>query len=121
MTDSTDDIYEEISFQAFEDDCSLLGSLLNDVIQREAGQLFMEKIERERVLAQSACNLRMAAIEDAAEELEKKLSAELGSMSLEETIALARAFSHYLNLMGIAETHHRTEMESTRSHNWRVK
>lgn len=28
-------------------------------------------------------------------------------MNLEEALTLARAFSHYLNLMGIAETHHR--------------
>ena len=28
-------------------------------------------------------------------------------MSLEEALTLARAFSHFLNLMGIAETHHR--------------
>ena len=46
MTDTTDDIAEEISFQAFEDDCHLTGSLLNDVLQREVGQQFMEKVER---------------------------------------------------------------------------
>ncbi|XP_057845626.2 phosphoenolpyruvate carboxylase 4 isoform X2 [Cryptomeria japonica] len=49
----------------------------------------------------------MAGIEDAAEVLEKKLALEISSMKLEEAVALARAFSHYLNLMGIAETHHR--------------
>lgn len=107
MTDTTDDIAEEISFQAFEDDCRLLGSLLNDVLQREVGQQFTEKVERERILAQSACNMRIAGIEDAAEVLEKKLALELSSMTLEEAASLARAFSHYLNLMGIAETHHR--------------
>eukprot|EP01018_Ginkgo_biloba_P007749 Gb_09680 [translate_table: standard] len=107
MTDTTDDIAEEISFQAFEDDCRLLGSLLNDILQREVGQQFTEKVERERILAQSACNMRMAGIEDAAELLEKKLAQELSSMTLEEAVSLARAFSHYLNLMGIAETHHR--------------
>uniref|UniRef100_A0A0D6R4R0 phosphoenolpyruvate carboxylase n=1 Tax=Araucaria cunninghamii TaxID=56994 RepID=A0A0D6R4R0_ARACU len=107
MTDTTDDIAEEISFQAFEDDCRLLGSLLNDILQREVGQHFTEKLERERVLAQSACNTRMAGIEDAAEVLEKKLALEISSMTLEDAVSLARAFSHYLNLMGIAETHHR--------------
>lgn len=107
MTDTTDDIAEEISFQVFEDDCRLLGSLLNDVLQREVGQQFTEKVERERILAQSACNMRIAGIEDAAEVLEKKLALELSSMTLEEAASLARAFSHYLNLMGIAETHHR--------------
>lgn len=57
MTDTTDDIAEEISFQSFEDDCKLLGSLFNDVLQREVGTDFMEKIERTRVLAQVFCFL----------------------------------------------------------------
>ncbi|ESQ34247.1 hypothetical protein EUTSA_v10006672mg [Eutrema salsugineum] len=107
MTDTTDDIAEEISFQSFEDDCKLLGSLFNDVLQREVGTDFMEKIERTRVLAQSALNLRLAGIEDTAELLEKQLTSEIANMSLEEALTLARAFSHFLNLMGIAETHHR--------------
>ncbi|CAH2033916.1 unnamed protein product [Thlaspi arvense] len=107
MTDTTDDIAEEISFQSFEDDCKLLGSLFNDVLQREVGTDFMEKIERTRILAQSALNLRLAGIEDTAELLEKQLTSEIANMSLEEALTLARAFSHFLNLMGIAETHHR--------------
>ncbi|KAL2455270.1 Phosphoenolpyruvate carboxylase 4 [Abeliophyllum distichum] len=107
MTDITDDIAEEISFQGFEDDCRLLGSLLNDVFQKEVGTQFMVKVERTRVLAQSACNMRAAGIEDTAELLEKQLAAELSKMTLEEALSLARVFSHYLNLTGIAETHHR--------------
>ncbi|KAI4387567.1 hypothetical protein MLD38_005388 [Melastoma candidum] len=107
MTDTTDDIAEEISFQSFEDDCKLLGNLLNDVLQREAGCKFLEKLERVRILAQSACNTRTAGVVDAAELLEKQLASEISEMTLEEALTLARAFSHYLNLMGIAETHHR--------------
>lgn len=49
----------------------------------------------------------MAGIEDSAELLEKQLALEISKMTLEEALLLARAFSHYLNLMGIAETHHR--------------
>lgn len=60
-----------------------------------------------KIWFQSACNMRMATIEDTAELLEKQLATELSKMSLEEALSLARAFSHYLNLMGIAETHHR--------------
>ena len=52
MTDITDDIAEEISFQGFEDDYKLLQSLLNDVLQREVGHNFMEIVERTRTLAQ---------------------------------------------------------------------
>ncbi|GMH01843.1 hypothetical protein Nepgr_003682 [Nepenthes gracilis] len=115
MTDTTDDIAEEISFQSFDDDCRLLGSLLNDILQREVGSHFMEKVERIRVLAQSACNMRTAGIEDTAELLEKQLASELSKMNLEEALTLARAFSHYLNLMGIAETHHRVRKQRSLS------
>ncbi|XP_024533989.1 phosphoenolpyruvate carboxylase 4 [Selaginella moellendorffii] len=107
MIDTTDDIAEEISFQSFEDDCHLLGNLLNDCLQREVGHEFTEKVERLRVLAQSACNMRAAGVDDASEWLSRKLRDELENMSSEEAVPLTRAFSHYLNLMGIAETHHR--------------
>lgn len=116
MTDATDDIAEEISFQNFDDDCRLLESLLNDVLQREVGNQFMEKVERNRILAQSACNLRMAGIEDMAELLEKQLASEISEMTLEEALTLARAFSHYLNLMSIAETHHRVRKTRNMAH-----
>lgn len=52
MTDITDDIAEEMSFQSFEDDCRLLQSLLNDVLQREVGSKIMERVERTLTLAQ---------------------------------------------------------------------
>lgn len=51
--------------------------------------------------------MRTAGIEDTAELLEKQLASVLSKMTLEEALSLARAFSHYLNLTGIAETHHR--------------
>ncbi|KAK7279580.1 hypothetical protein RJT34_24633 [Clitoria ternatea] len=107
MTDTTDDIAEEISFQSFDDNCRLLGNLLNDILQREVGTNVVDKLERIRVLAQSGCNMRQAGIVNMAELLEKQLASELSKMTLEEALTLARAFSHYLTLMGIAETHHR--------------
>ncbi|EPS69811.1 hypothetical protein M569_04952 [Genlisea aurea] len=107
MADITDDIAEEISLRGFEDDCRLLGNLLNDVLQREVGPGFMEKLEKTRVLAQSACNMRMAGMEETAEVLEKQMAEEMSKLTLEEALSIARAFSHYLNLTGIAETHHR--------------
>ncbi|XVE91355.1 hypothetical protein REPUB_Repub01dG0002500 [Reevesia pubescens] len=116
MTDTTDDIAEEISFQSFEDDCKLLGNLLNDVLQREAGPQFMDKLERIRLLAQSASNMRLSGIEDMAELLEKQLASEISQMTLEEALTLARAFSHYLTLMGIAETHHRVRKGRSVAH-----
>ncbi|MED6218004.1 phosphoenolpyruvate carboxylase [Stylosanthes scabra] len=53
MTDTTDDIVEDISFQSFEDDCRLLANLLNDVLQREVGTKFIELLDKIRVLAQT--------------------------------------------------------------------
>ncbi|KAK9705041.1 hypothetical protein RND81_07G029100 [Saponaria officinalis] len=105
--DTTDDITEEISFQSFEDDCRLLRSLFNDVLLREVGSSFMEILERIRVLAESACNMRSAGIADTADLLEKQLMSELSKMGLEDALTLGRALSHYLNLLGIAEAHHR--------------
>ncbi|KAL4195713.1 hypothetical protein AMTRI_Chr04g242470 [Amborella trichopoda] len=116
MTDTTDDIAEEISFQSFEDDCRLLGSLLNDVLQREVGQAFVDKIERKRVLSLCSCNMRSAGIgigvegEDGCrlpDLIDQQLSFQISQMTLQDAVTVARAFSHYLNLMSIAETHHR--------------
>nr|GEW02323.1 phosphoenolpyruvate carboxylase 4 [Tanacetum cinerariifolium] len=108
MTDITDDIAEEISFQSYDDDLRLLLNLLHDVLHREVGPNIMEKIEHVRTLSQGACLIRAAGIESTAEFLEKQLASELSKMTLEEALKLARAFSHFLSLMGIAETHHRS-------------
>ncbi|KAL5725951.1 phosphoenolpyruvate carboxylase [Ranunculus cassubicifolius] len=116
MTDTTDDIAEEISFQSFDDDCRLLGSLLKDVLQREVSPQIMEKIERIRILAQISLKVRTAGIENTAELLEKQLKSEISDMELEEALTLARAFSHYLTLMSIAETHHRVRKARDVSH-----
>ncbi|KAK3041309.1 hypothetical protein RJ639_001411 [Escallonia herrerae] len=116
MTDVTDDIAEGISFQSFEDDCKLLGNMLNDVLQREVGGRFTEKVERTKILAQSACNLRASGMEATAELLEKQLASELSKTTLEDALTLARVFSHYLSLMGIAETHHRVRKARNVAH-----
>ncbi|TVU22248.1 hypothetical protein EJB05_31932 [Eragrostis curvula] len=116
MPDTTDDIAEGISFQAFEDDCRLLGSLLHDVLLRELGPRFIDILERNRILAQSAVSMRAAGMEDTAVVVERQLEAELAAMSLEDALCLARAFSHYLNLVGIAETHHRVRQSREVEH-----
>ncbi|PWA37366.1 Phosphoenolpyruvate carboxylase [Artemisia annua] len=53
MTDITDDIAEEISFQSYDDDLRLLLNLLHDVLHREVGPNIMEKIEHTRTLSQT--------------------------------------------------------------------
>ena len=61
MLDTTDDIAEGISFQAFEDDCRLLASLLHDVLLRELGPRFIQILERNRILAQVRISLAIAS------------------------------------------------------------
>ncbi|KAL5057868.1 hypothetical protein RYX36_029472 [Vicia faba] len=51
--------------------------------------------------------MRQAGIVNMGEILEKQLASELSKMTLQEAFTLARAFSHYLTMMGISETHHR--------------
>jgi phosphoenolpyruvate carboxylase len=51
--------------------------------------------------------MRASGMEDTAAVVERQLEAELAAMSLQDALSLARAFSHYLSLIGIAETHHR--------------
>ncbi|KAM0927344.1 hypothetical protein ACQ4PT_002818 [Festuca glaucescens] len=116
MPDTTDDIAEGISFQAFEDDCRLLGSLLHDVLLRELGPHFIHLFERIRILAQSAATMRGAGMEDTAAVVERQLEAELAAMSLEDSLSIARAFSHYLNLTGIAERYHRVRKSRSEVH-----
>lgn len=62
MLDTTDDIAEGISFQAFEDDCRLLASLLHDVLLRELGPCFIHVLERNHILAQVRISLAIASI-----------------------------------------------------------
>lgn len=62
---------------------------------------------RRRSIVQSAVSTRAAGMDDTAAVVESQLEADLAAMSLEDALCVARAFSHYLNLMGIAETHHR--------------
>lgn len=51
--------------------------------------------------------MRLAGMEDTANLLEKQLTSEISEMPLEEALTLARAFTHSLNLMGIADSHKR--------------
>ncbi|KAM0852641.1 hypothetical protein ACQ4PT_051647 [Festuca glaucescens] len=116
MPETTDDIAEGISFQAFEDDCRLLGSLLHDVLLLELGPHFIHLFERIRILAQSVATMRGAGMEDTGAAVERQLEAELAAMSLEDSLSIARAFSHYLNLTGIAERYHRVRKSRSEVH-----
>lgn len=92
MLDTTDDIAEGISFQAFEDDCRLLASLLHDVLLRELGPRFIHILERNRILAQ---------VYNGVEHLN---SAYVASMHASTDQALLHAFA--LPCMAIDPSHH---------------
>ncbi|KAK7353666.1 hypothetical protein VNO80_19117 [Phaseolus coccineus] len=53
-----------------------------------------------------ACSMRRKGIQHMVGLLEKQLASELSKMTLEEALTLARAFSHHLTLIGVAETDH---------------
>jgi phosphoenolpyruvate carboxylase len=81
------------------EDVRLLGELLGDTLRAEGGDELFRAVERVRALAKSARGGR----EDHFDEL----ATELSQMPVERALAVARAFSHFLNLANIAEQHHR--------------
>eukprot|EP00884_Botryococcus_braunii_P017055 jgi/Botrbrau1/4032/Bobra.0016s0039.1 len=108
MADSYDDFHfaQDYPLQPFLDDCSLLGSLLDDCLRIEVGEELFEKVKRIRIRALCASQLSQQNDTDTAQHLAQSLAEELMSMPIDEALPLARACSHYLNLTSIAETHH---------------
>lgn len=97
---------EDYPMAPLEDDCRLLKSLLDDCLRIETGEEFFQKVERIRQLAGCAAQMNSSHDPEASRYLSKKMQDELRQMPLEEALPMARAFGHYLNLTGIAETHH---------------
>ncbi|PNW85106.1 hypothetical protein CHLRE_03g171950v5 [Chlamydomonas reinhardtii] len=107
MTDSTYDfgaVRDDLT--PLEDDCKLLGSLLDDCLRVEIGETMFKKIERIRALAQCASNLSIKGDAGASDMLSHRLAEELMNLDMDEAVPLTRACGHYLNLSGIAELHH---------------
>lgn len=110
MTDSTDDYNvtaEELDMAPLEDDCKLLQSLLDECLRLELGEELFSKIERIRALATCAAQLAKKHDVGASVMLSQRMHHELVNMSLQESLAVARACGHHLNLTGIAEMHHK--------------
>ena len=84
---------------ALREDVRLLGTLLGETLRRQGGEALLETVERVRALAKSA---RQGAAADF-ESLEQVLR----ELPLEQALAVARAFAHFLSLANIAEQHHR--------------
>ena len=81
----------------------LLGSMLGDCIADVEGQQVIEKIETIRQLAKSA--------RSEGQEGYTKLAKYLMSLSNDELLPVARAFSHFLNLSNIVDQHHAISRE----------
>jgi phosphoenolpyruvate carboxylase len=94
------------SLQPLEDDCALLGSLLDKCLELEIGAPLFAKFRRLRALSDAAARVGAAGDADAAALLADRMSDELMALPLEEALPVVRAFGHYLNLTSIAEMHH---------------
>ncbi len=81
------------------EDVRLLGDLLGKTLREQVGESFYERVEEIRALSKSA---RKHKDEDA----ERHLHTLIRSLDDEETLLLARAFGHFLNLANIAENYH---------------
>jgi len=79
-------------------DVRLLGELLGATLREQEGNALFETVERVRVLAKDARGGRVGR-----EELTRTLQA----LSTPQSLAVARAFAHFLGLANIAEQHHR--------------
>src|SRR3954465_6886282 len=85
--------------EALRDDVRTLGSMLGEVLREQAGNSLYERVEQVRALSKRA----RAGDEKAAE----SLSLVLAELPVGEALPVARAFSLFLQLTNIAETHHR--------------
>jgi phosphoenolpyruvate carboxylase len=85
--------------EALRDDVRTLGSLLGEVLREQAGHMLYERVEQVRALSKRA----RGGDEKAAE----SLSNVLAELPVGEALPVARAFSLFLMLANIAETHHR--------------
>jgi len=85
--------------EALRDDVRTLGALLGEVLREQAGHMLYERVEQVRALSKRA----RGGDEKAAE----SLSNVLAELPVGEALPVARAFSLFLMLTNIAETHHR--------------
>ena len=84
---------------ALRDDVRLLGRLLGEVLQEQAGQQLFERIETIRGLAKHTRDGQLGA--------EQQLNALLSGLADDELLPVCRAFTQFLNLANIAEQYHR--------------
>src|SRR5215210_4671462 len=81
------------------DDVRLLGDILGRTLRERAGESLLFTVERVRALAKAGRHGHHRDLDE--------LSELLRSMTVEDAVPVARAFSHFLTLANIAEQHHR--------------
>jgi len=81
------------------EDVHLLGDILGQTLSEREGDSLLQTVERVRALAKAGRQGRHRDLDE--------LSELLRSMSVEDAVPVARAFSHFLTLANIAEQHHR--------------
>ena len=81
------------------DDVRLLGELLGETLRRQEGDALFRMVEDVRALAKSGRAGNTADFDRLGEILQARPTA--------ESLPIARAFAHFLNLANIAEQHHR--------------
>jgi phosphoenolpyruvate carboxylase len=103
-----DGLDEERAFAALRREVDLLGRLLGEAIRRFEGEALFALEEEIR---KGAKYLRQHP-EDA--EARALFWTRIRELSLKEAEALVRAFSHYFNLVNLAEEHHRVRVNRLR-------
>jgi len=81
------------------EDIRLLGDLLGETLKNQVGERLYDLVEEIRSLSK-------AARQEENREAETQLRELIRSLDDEETLVLARAFGHFLNLANIAENYH---------------
>lgn len=87
-------------------DVRLLGDLLGQTLLEQCGKEIFELIETIRVLSKKS-------LRDKDQKRAKQLNDILSRLTPEQTLAVVRAFSHFLNLANIAENVHRIRRLNT--------
>ena len=93
---------------ALRDDVRLLGQLLGEVLQQQAGHALFEQIEAIRGLAKQTRDGVLGA--------EQQLNEILTNLPDDELLPVCRAFTQFLNLANIAEQYHRVRRRRAWQH-----
>lgn len=93
---------------ALRDDVRLLGQLLGEVLQQQAGQTLFEQIETIRGLAKQTRDGQSGA--------EQQLNDLLKNLPDDALLPVCRAFTQFLNLANIAEQYHRVRRRRAWQH-----